>query len=290
MLSYFFAALQSALNGQGIAWLIGTAVLLAVLAAVFAYLLRGRTLRLEARLREMLATRAPRIWLFLKRRFSREAWHGLTLTLSLLLLLAACYAFAQITEGWVDQEALYQLDRAANKALSQDGVLRPSVVSLLRAVTHLGSLPLALVLTAGLALALYARGPRWHLHALLLTMGGGEALLWALKFIFSRARPGAQLASSVGYAFPSGHSFTAMAFYGFLIFLIWRRVRRPAARMLATLALGALILLVGLSRVLLSVHWISDVLGGFALGLAWLVGSLLAARAFQAQRRRRTAT
>jgi membrane-associated phospholipid phosphatase len=96
---------------------------------------------------------------------------------------------------------------------------------------------------------------------------------WTLKQVFMRPRP-----EQVSFSFPSGHSTAAAAFFGAVIYLCgsfsppWRR----AVRILA----GVMIVLVGLARVILRAHWPSDVVAGFALGLALAsVASLLAARA-----------
>jgi undecaprenyl-diphosphatase len=79
----------------------------------------------------------------------------------------------------------------------------------------------------------------------------------------------------VGLAFPSGHAFTAVTLYGFFIYLVWSRAQHPVLRSVITAALGGIAVLVAASRVLLRAHWFSDVLGGFTLGLGWLVSCLL---------------
>lgn len=92
-----------------------------------------------------------------------------------------------------------------------------------------------------------------------------------LKLIFRRPRPADPwLVQEGGFSFPSGHSMVSMAFYGFLIYLVWRCVTNPKRRYVLTAVLGVLILLIGLSRIYLGVHYVTDVLGGFLIALCYL--------------------
>ena len=93
---------------------------------------------------------------------------------------------------------------------------------------------------------------------------------YILKPTFSRLRPvGINLIEETNYSFPSGHSLTAMAFYGFIIYLIYKS-NLKYKKLLITL-LSILILLIGLSRVYLGVHFITDVLGGFTFSVFYLI-------------------
>src|SRR5690606_40932915 len=102
---------------------------------------------------------------------------------------------------------------------------------------------------------------------------------------WARPRPEDSLVQAIGDAFPSGHSYTAAALYGFLIYLIWGWTEHPWLRVSLTAALGTIAVLVGVSRVMLRVHWFSDVLGGCALGLGWLVCSVISTRLLLDRRR-----
>ena len=97
------------------------------------------------------------------------------------------------------------------------------------------------------------------------------ALNQALKFAIQRPRPdGFQLAVEQGFSFPSGHSMVAMAFFGLLAWMVWRYEPDRATRIGCVVAFGAIIVLVGVSRVYLGVHFASDVIAGFCVSLAWL--------------------
>lgn len=93
----------------------------------------------------------------------------------------------------------------------------------------------------------------------------------ALKAIVQRPRPdGFQLAVESGFSFPSGHSMAAMAFFGLLIWLVWHYKRDRAMRNLCCAAFAVIIVMIGVSRIYLGVHYASDVLAGFCVSLAWL--------------------
>jgi undecaprenyl-diphosphatase len=93
---------------------------------------------------------------------------------------------------------------------------------------------------------------------------------YILKPIFGRSRPlDINLIEETSYSFPSGHSLTAMAFYGFIIYLIYKSNLKY--KKVCIILLSILILLIGLSRVYLGVHFITDVLGGFTFSLFYLI-------------------
>jgi len=93
---------------------------------------------------------------------------------------------------------------------------------------------------------------------------------YTLKPIFGRARPvDINLIEETNYSFPSGHSLTAMAFYGFIIYMLYKSNLKYKRIYIVLLCM--LILLIGLSRVYLGVHFITDVLGGFVFSIAYLI-------------------
>jgi len=80
-----------------------------------------------------------------------------------------------------------------------------------------------------------------------------------------------QLVIAHGYSFPSGHVFSAMAVYGVLIYLIWSMGKNRALKFIVLLSSIFMVFLIGISRIYLNVHYLTDVLVGYAVGLAWLV-------------------
>ena len=93
-----------------------------------------------------------------------------------------------------------------------------------------------------------------------------------LKYIFSRPRPFEwMITEESGYSFPSGHAMVSTAFYGMLIFLIWRLEINKKFKIMWTIILSLLIILIGISRIYLGVHYTSDIIGGFTLSLSYLL-------------------
>ncbi len=93
-----------------------------------------------------------------------------------------------------------------------------------------------------------------------------------LKELFQRDRPNIlQLVHVDGYSFPSGHAMISFAFYGLLIFIFCRHLHNKGMRVFILTIMGTLIILIGLSRVYLGVHYASDILAGFLVGFIWVV-------------------
>lgn len=143
----------------------------------------------------------------------------------------------------------------------------PHLLTLMRGLSALaGGRALLVFALLGLAALLFGKARRQAL-GLLFAMGGGEALVNGLKIAFQRPRP-SPLFAHLGYSFPSGHAFFAVTVYGMLTYWLTRRTGQ--GRRLLWAGATPLIALIGLSRICLGVHYASDVLAGFALGLPWL--------------------
>lgn len=93
-----------------------------------------------------------------------------------------------------------------------------------------------------------------------------------LKNFFERPRPEQfRIIEATGYSFPSGHSMASMAFYGYLIYLIFTNVKNKKVRNSICIFLSILVFLIGLSRIYLGVHYTSDVIAGFCFSMAYLI-------------------
>ena len=100
-------------------------------------------------------------------------------------------------------------------------------------------------------------------------------LMLLLKQLFQRKRPLSPLLKAArGLSFPSGHAIMAVTFYGLLIYILQHTIEIDWMKWIVTMLVIVLILLIGFSRIYLRVHYASDVLGGFIIGLLWLLISL----------------
>ncbi|MDD1511410.1 phosphatase PAP2 family protein [Priestia megaterium] len=109
-----------------------------------------------------------------------------------------------------------------------------------------------------------------------LVFWGVRALNWGLKEIFARPRPDwSQVVPASHYSFPSGHAMNSMAFYSGVLLLIWMYTESRAIKTAAACVIAIVILLIGFSRLYLGVHFLTDILAGYCLGLAWSLGVYL---------------
>lgn len=201
---------------------------------------------------------------------------GLRLAVGVVIAMAALWLFVEVADNVIDQDKLSSFDAQVLLLLSPWrttlGLTIASVVS------RFGTTIVMTVLAAAEMLALHRRNWRAVTVGWVLVMGGGKLVEAMLKHTFHRTRPiGAlQRLSDPSYSYPSGHAMGAMIGYGLLAYLVLRRVRRPAARAAVTTGAALIILAIGLSRLVLAVHYFTDVVGGYAAGAVWLALSLAA--------------
>jgi undecaprenyl-diphosphatase len=207
---------------------------------------------------------------------------GLELGAGLLLALLAGLLFAWLAEEVVegDTQAADDLLRGMVNARATPGLTQVMVFA------SVWGAPRRLAVLAVVAVVIFLTR-RWHRGAVLVavTLLGAGALDGGLKLLFGRHRPTAffeHYPAPDSFSFPSGHALFATAFFGGLAALLWKRLRHPGLRVAVAVGAVLLILLIGVSRIYLGVHYPSDVLGGFAAGTVWVgavaLGDRLAVR------------
>ena len=128
---------------------------------------------------------------------------------------------------------------------------------------------------------------RWYSLLIPVVALGSISLNLVLKSFYNRPRPLLPLTSASGLSFPSGHAMISASFYGLLIYLIYTHVRQRTWRWLLIALLSLLILLIGLTRVYLRVHYATDVLAGFTAGIVWLLIAIPVLQRLEFQTRKR---
>ena len=200
--------------------------------------------------------------------------------IALAVILCACVAFLLMTDGIGDGRTIGAFDAALAAAFARH---RSAIFAPFALVTHLADRATLIALTIVVAVLLAARRD-WRLAAgWALGCAGNGLLNPALKHVFERARPVHDAAfATVGvYSFPSGHSSGAVVCYGLLAYVAIRQAPRRWHATIAAVAAG-LVFTIGFSRVLLQVHWASDVVAGLASGTAWLTLCVLTLEATMA--------
>lgn len=144
-------------------------------------------------------------------------------------------------------------------------------------VTYAGSSLVVGGLTLLSAISFYIHKHSQRILPLLIAVGGSTITTYILKHIVDRARPLGAIYTELSPSFPSGHATSAMALYGFLLYIIWSnstkavRDKHRSLHKFLTVFLVILILLIGISRLYLGVHYFSDVLVGYLIGFGWLL-------------------
>jgi len=210
----------------------------------------------------------PKAWGYINNRFRVGKRHGLGMTVGLACFALSILSFAVIVDSLSEKGTLFHLDLKINAYAIK--VANPGLTAFLGTITHLGSIYLVVMVAVIVGAILFIRKNWWRLLALFLAVAIGQAVLNILKVIFQRPRPETEM-FVFGSSFPSGHVFSAIVIYGFCIYLTFRFINNAAVKWIVTALLALLILLIGFSRVYLGVHWLSDVLAGYATGFAWLL-------------------
>jgi len=172
------------------------------------------------------------------------------------------------------QDGIVLFDVALAQALSF--AMPESLLWGLSWFTYLGDRDFLVLVSAAMVLALLLRRKMVLAAGCVAATAGAGIWNWVLKHAFERARPEHLhgFVQAQGWSFPSGHASAAMAVYGVGCYLLLCRVA-PAWRLACLCGAVALIALIGASRILLQVHFFSDVAAGFAVSGAWLLVCLL---------------
>jgi len=218
-----------------------------------------------------LAGKFPRLFSFLKKRFKPGVFSGLPLTVLLILICVNLIMLSEIAEHAVNSEKVKLLDIEVTAWFFN--LRTPFLNKAFYYFTQIGTVygVTAGTVLVGLVLLWQRRG--FHLLALLISVLGSSLSMYYSKIYFHRERPlnVAYYIPENSFSFPSGHATSAMALAGLICYFFLIEIENKKLR-LGLFFLGvSYILLIGLSRIYLGVHFLTDVAAGYLLGLLWVI-------------------
>ena len=219
-------------------------------------------------MRRYISSKAKKIW-------ASIALLSVELIIVLLLFLASVIAFAFLVNrifrlGKEDFD--FSVFRFLDRFVTDSNTEVMSFITFF--ATHTFLIPANFIL---IAYFLFIKRHRWYSIKVPVVALGSVTMMSLLKLFFSRPRPLTPLLEEVkGFSFPSGHAMSSMTFYGLLIYLVWHNIKNPWLRWALIIFLALIIFFIGFSRIYLRVHYTSDVLAGFSMGIIWLVISIFA--------------
>lgn len=216
-----------------------------------------------------LVERHPYFFAFVKRRLNREKFSGLSLTLLCVGFIYVLSLFFGIVQDVVSSDLIVAADiRVANLLFAfRDAEL----LTLFTWITVLGKWQIVVSGAIVASLVLWLWRKRTYIFPLWITIVGSEIFNLLGKLAFHRPRPDVAYYMESGFSFPSGHATIAVAFYGFLTYVLFRESKHWGRKANAIFWGLTIIFAIGLSRLYLGVHFVSDVWGGYLSGLLWLI-------------------
>ncbi len=251
---------------------VGALLLLARLAAWAIWRVRGildrgwRWARARWPLRVLLRGRGGR-----KRRVGPYVYLLIHVAVGLVLAAFAISAFDELAWGVRERDEVRAVDAAVASQITRQ--VAPAEIGVFGAITSLGSVKAMVTVVAGVTLLLLLRGRRLVAIGWVVTVVGGKLIDVTLKAIVQRPRPQHlfPIIAPTSWSFPSGHAMDAVVLYGTLAYIAVRYGRTGWGGTFAIVAgAAAAILLIGTSRIVLGVHYPSDVLAGYLAGVFWI--------------------
>lgn len=225
---------------------------------------------------------------FLKKHLGKDSTHApfyILITAMLLIFIGGMNVFLELAEGLREGE-LGPYDKSIQEWIIQ--FRDPQLTPLVTFITDLGDRWAYFVVIGVMGIVLLFRKKWWLVGQVLFVSGLSALATIVLKNEYQRQRPAIEhLVEIGGLSFPSGHSLSAMAFYGFVIYLIFRFIRSEFLRISLSVLCALLILSIGVSRIYLGVHYPTDVAAGFAGGIIWASFCIILFNLIELWRKRR---
>ena len=217
--------------------------------------------------------------------------YGLRLTLFALALILVAVPFGFLLDQVVRNGPLLEVDRGVADTIHGWVSRQPDwFVLFVKGISWVGRPPFLITVSA-IAAIYVLRHNRLRLSLFIVTTGTiGGLVDTVVKVLVNRPRPEFEnaLAHAMGKSFPSGHAMSSTVVYGTLLLVFLPALPKRSRRWVFA-ATVTLVLAIAASRLALGVHFLSDVIGGIVLGLAWLAASVAAFRIWRTERGRKPA-
>ena len=211
----------------------------------------------------------PRSISFLKARLDTKAFSGLTLSILTLAFVYILVLFSGVVEDLITSDPIVATDiRIANLVF----IFRIDVLTnIFIWITLLGNSRVVWCFIAVSAVLLWLWRKNYYILPLFIAVVGSETFTFLGKLAFHRHRPEMAVYTEHYFSFPSGHAAIAVAFYGFVAYILMHFVKNWNKKVNIFFATILIIIAIGLSRIYLGVHYISDVWSGYLVGAMWLI-------------------
>jgi undecaprenyl-diphosphatase len=218
---------------------------------------------------QKITLRHKRFFVFLQKRLDKNNFYGLPLTLLSFALFYVLALFGGIIEDIINSDIIISADIRVANLLT---IFRNTeLTTFFFWITLLGKSKIILLFTIATISTLWLWKKRSYIIPLLISVAGSAVFTFIGKIVFHRPRPDVAIYHESSFSFPSGHATIAIAFYGFLAYLLIRNSKKWKYKINIFFASLVTILLIGFSRLYLGVHYVSDVWGGYLAGAIWLI-------------------
>jgi undecaprenyl-diphosphatase len=191
-----------------------------------------------------------------------------------ILATAVIFLLALFAFSFIIHEALYErediFDKNAIRFFSAHS--SQTFIEVMKRITFFGSTTFLFpAYIALIAWHIFKKRPQYAIDIAVIAVSS-TAMMFALKQFFHRQRPQLPIIKGIsGYSFPSGHALSSFIFCSILVYLVWKSSLQPAPKYILMVFLLLFALTIGLSRIVLNVHYATDVIGGFCLGIIWVI-------------------
>ena len=183
-----------------------------------------------------------------------------------IIIVCLCLLLFSVILFNVCKYGVLDIDNNVYNFISKN-IMNDTLSSILKCLTHLGGV--AFIVLLGVLCFMFCKKNRWFIT---FDLVGCTVINQTIKHIVRRPIPNVlRLVSESGYSFPSGHSMISVAFYGLVIYFVYKNINNKYLKWALISLLSLLILTIGFSRIYVGVHYFTDVVGGFFLALAYLI-------------------